>query len=148
MVDSESSDAATTDRQPGDTTTAAYEPGVCNIGRADRRRRYLSGVAGFAAAAVLVAVVAAVDASATWLLATVVPLFAGFLGVMQARAGFCAGFAMTGRYDVSETGDHRRTAPEDGQRADRRRAIVLSLQALGAATVVALLLYAAGSAFG
>jgi hypothetical protein len=122
---------------------AEYQPGACNIGHAERRKRYRSGVAGFAATALLVAGVAAFDASQTWLLAAVAPLFGGFLGVLQARAGFCAGFAMAGVYDVSETGGSRQSAPAHGQRADRRRAIVLPLQALLAAVVSAVALYVA-----
>lgn len=125
---------------------AEYQPGACNIGHAERRKRYLSGVAGFAATALLVVGVATVDAPRTWLLAAVVPLFGGFLGVLQARAGFCAGFAMAGVYDVSETGGNRQSAPAAGQRADRRRAIALPLQALAAAVVGALALYLAAGA--
>jgi len=100
-------------------------------------------VAGFAAAALLVVAVATVRADPAWLLATVAPLFVGFLGVMQARARFCVGFALTGVFDVSDDGGRRRTAPEAGQRADRKRAIVLSVKALVAATVAALALYVA-----
>lgn len=121
---------------------AEYEPGACNIGHAEQRQRYRTGVASFAAAALLVVAVATVDAPRTWLLATVAPLFGGFLGVLQARAGFCVGYGLAGVYDVSETGGNRRTAPEDGQRADRRRAIVLPAMALAAATVGAVAIYA------
>ncbi|WP_336035699.1 hypothetical protein [Halobacterium yunchengense] len=124
---------------------ADYQPGACNIGAAERRKRYRTGVASFAAAALLVVAVLLVDAPAFWLLATVLPLFGGFLGVMQARAGFCVGFAMAGVYDVSDAGGRRRVAPESGQRADRKRAIVLPLQALAAATACALGVYAVGA---
>ncbi|GAA0264775.1 hypothetical protein [Halobacterium noricense] len=120
-----------------------YQPGSCNIGHAERRKRYLSGVTGFAVAALLVVAVATLHADPAWLLAAVAPLFVGFLGVLQARAKFCVGYAMAGVYDVTVTGGNREAAPEAGQRADRKRAIVLSLKALAAATVVALALYAA-----
>ncbi|WP_353634826.1 hypothetical protein ABSL23_04190 [Halobacterium sp. NMX12-1] len=123
-----------------------YQPGACNIGHAERRRRYLTGVAGFAAAALLVAAVATVHADRAWLLAAVAPLFVGFLGVLQARARFCVGFAMAGVFDVSASGERRQPAPEAGQRADRKRAIVLSVKALAAATVGALALYLAAGA--
>jgi hypothetical protein len=125
---------------------ADYEAGACNIGHAEQRQRYLTGVASFAAAALLVVAVATVDAPRTWLLATVAPLFGGFLGILQARANFCAGFALAGVYDVSESGENRRSAPEDGQRADRRRAIVLPAKALAAACVGAVAIYAVGVA--
>ncbi|NIB98242.1 hypothetical protein [Halobacterium sp. R2-5] len=118
-----------------------YQPGACNIGHAERRRRYLTGVIGFAATALLVAAVATLQTPPVWLLATVAPLFVGFLGVLQARAGFCVGFAMAGVYDVSDDGGNRHTAPEAGQRADRKRAIVLPVQALALATAAALALY-------
>ncbi|MCG1004455.1 MULTISPECIES: hypothetical protein [Halobacterium] len=123
-----------------------YQPGACNIGHAERRKRYLSGVAGFGAAALLVVAVATLHADPAWLLAAVAPLFVGFLGVVQARAKFCVGFAMAGVYDVSGSGDSQRPAPEAGQRADRKRAIVLSVAALAAATASALALYVAAGA--
>lgn len=123
-----------------------YQPGACNIGHAERRKRYLTGVAGFAAAALLVAAVATVHADRAWLLAAVAPLFVGVLGVLQARARFCVGFAMAGVFDVSASGERRQPAPEAGQRADRKRAIVLSVKALAAATVGALALYLAAGA--
>ena len=123
-----------------------YQPGACNIGHAERRKRYLTGVAGFAVAALLVVAVATVHADPAWLLAAVAPLFVGFLGVLQARARFCVGFAMAGVYDVSVTGGNREPASEGGQRADRKRAIVLSVKALAAATVVALALYVGAGA--
>lgn len=119
----------------------AYQPGACNIGHAERRKRYLTGVVGFAVAALLVVAVAALHADPAWLLAAVAPLFVGFLGVLQARANFCVGYAMAGVYDVTVSGERRQPAPEAGQRADRKRAIVLSVKALVAATVGALALY-------
>ncbi|MGB9964384.1 hypothetical protein [Halobacterium hubeiense] len=124
----------------------AYQPGACNIGPAERRKRYLTGVAGFAATALLVAAVATLHADRAWLLAAVAPLFVGFLGVLQARKRFCVGFAMAGVYDVSADGGDRESAPAAGQRADRKRAIVLSVQALAAATATALALYVAAGA--
>jgi len=121
-----------------------YQPGACNIGHAERRKRYLGGVLGFGATALLVAAVATLQAPPVWLLAAVGPLFVGFLGVLQARAGFCVGFAMAGVYDVSDDGGQRRPAPEDGQRADRKRAIVLPVKALALATAGALVLFFVG----
>jgi hypothetical protein len=118
-----------------------YQAGACNIGRAERRKRYATGLAGFGAALVLAAGVLVLNVETPWLLAVAAPLFVGFLGLFQARAQFCVGFAMAGVYDVSDSGGQRREAPIDAKRTDQRRAILLQAKALLAAIAVTLALY-------
>lgn len=118
-----------------------YQAGACNIGQAEQRKRYATGIAGFLAAALLVLAVFAFDLETHWLLAAVAPLFLGFLGVLQARERFCVGFAMAGVYDVSDTGGQRTEAPDDARRADQRRAVLLQVKALLAAIAVSGALY-------
>jgi hypothetical protein len=119
-----------------------YQAGACNIGQAERRKRYATGIAGFAAAIVLAVGVVVLNVEAHWLLAVAAPLFVGFLGLFQGREQFCVGFAMAGVYDVSDTGAQRREAPADARRADQRRAVLLQAKALLAAIAVTLALYA------
>lgn len=123
---------------------ADYEPGKCNIGRAERRKRRFVGRLGFALAALVVAAILFVRRLPDgWVLVAVVPLFVGFLGYLQARRSFCVGFAIGGRYDVSEEGaDRHRITDEEARQADLRRAVKLQAIALGAAFVVALAVYA------
>ena len=81
-----------------------YEPGVCNIGARERRRRRWLGVTGFVLAAAYVGVVLYVELPAVVLLGTVAFLFPGFMGVLQDRAAFCAGFAVREQYDFTGSG--------------------------------------------
>ncbi|MFB6075291.1 MAG: hypothetical protein ABEJ89_09780 [Haloarculaceae archaeon] len=125
---------------------ADYQPGVCNIGTAERRKRRRVGYAGFAVAVAYVGVVVVAGLPDTALLATVAPLFAGFLGALQDRLRFCAGFAALARYDLSETGgDVHRVTDADAVRRDRRRAVqIVAGAALAAAALTAVLYLAAG----
>lgn len=120
-----------------------YQAGACNIGRAEQRKRYATGLAGFLAAGLFTVAVVALGLESQWLLAVAAPLFVGFLGLLQGREQFCVGFALAGVYDVSESGDQRTDAPGDRARADRRRAIRLQAKALLATLAVTLALYLA-----
>lgn len=120
-----------------------YQPGACNIGQAEQRKRYTTGILGFLAAAILTLAVFALELGTHWLLAAVAPLFLGFLGLFQGREQFCVGFAMAGVYDVSESGSTRRDAPSDARRADQRRAVLLQAKALLTAIAATLALYVA-----
>jgi hypothetical protein len=101
---------------------AEYRPGACNIGGGERRKRYAGGAVGFVAAAVTVKAVEALALPSWTVVAVAVPVFVGFLGVYQARLGFCVGFAAAGIYDVSDDGDDRRKVADDAaRRADSQR---------------------------
>ncbi|MFC7167228.1 hypothetical protein [Halospeciosus flavus] len=76
---------------------------------------------------------------------TIVPLYAGLLGVLQAKESFCVGFAKQGVYDVSESGEGRRDVSDEAyRRADRIHAVALAIEALVGATVGAACLYLFG----
>lgn len=115
---------------------AEYRPGVCNIGRAERRKRYLIGFAGFAVTAGFVWVYRTLPGPRWLLLASIVPLFVGFIGLYQGFTQFCVGFSRRRIYDVSDTGTERRSIEDDAAHAaDRRRARTLNLWAAASATV-------------
>lgn len=120
----------------------AYQPGICNIGRGERRKRYAVGTLGFAAAVGAVAAVAALALPDWTLLVAAVPLFAGFLGVYQARFGFCAGFAAAGVHDAGDEG-RVEVSDEGARRADRRRARRITGYAAASALLVTALVYVA-----
>jgi hypothetical protein len=86
------------------TAMAEYEPGVCNIGARERRRRRWLGITGFVMAGAYLASVVYADLPAVLALGTFAFLLPGFLGVLQDRASFCAAFAITEQYDFSGSG--------------------------------------------
>jgi len=119
-----------------------YQPGVCNIGRRERRLRRVAGLLSFAVAAALTvaAVTNAFPGTTLWGAAPFV--FGGFLGLLQDRLRFCVAFAALARYDLAGSGGASGRV-EDGAalRADRRRALkLLALSAVGTAATMAGLL--------
>lgn len=111
-----------------------YRPGNCNIGRAERRKRYVLGISAFAAALVGV-----------WQTGMATPLeaagiltlfFMGFEGMYQGKTGFCAAFGHLGIYDVSENGkEPDQVRDPDARRKDRRQAV--RMHAVSAAAAIA-----------
>lgn len=122
-----------------------YQPGVCNIGRTERRRRAALGAVGSLVTLAVVLWVFATDTSRLYLLVTAAPLFLVAEGFLQARTGFCPGFASAGIYDVSTDGGdrHEVTAPEH-RTADSRRARQLHLQAAAGTLVGTALVFGVG----
>lgn len=119
-----------------------YQPGVCNIGANERRKRRLAGGVGFIAAIGYVAVVVGTELPTNYLLVTFVFLFGGFVGYFQARFGFCVAFAALARYDLSGSGGGTGTiSEEEALRRDRRQAVKITLYAAGAAAVVTVVVY-------
>lgn len=119
-----------------------YQPGVCNIGANERRKRRLAGGVGFIAAIGYVAVVVGTELPTNYLLVTFVFLFGGFVGYFQARFGFCVAFAALARYDLSGSGGGTGTiSEEEALRRDRRQAVKITLYAAGAAALVTVVVY-------
>ena len=83
---------------------ADYQPGVCNIGESEQRRRYGLGAVAAVATLGLVTWVLGFDGPSWALALAVVPLFGAAEGYFQGRYQFCAGFASLGIYDVSPDG--------------------------------------------
>ena len=92
---------------------------MCNIGAWEIRRRRQFAYLGFAAAAILFAVLVAIDAPAWTRLFVFLPLASGLVSWLQARRRFCAGFAVA-RVSNFADGDNgrRRVEDEAAHRAD------------------------------
>lgn len=105
-----------------ETGTGDYQPGVCNIGPAEIRRRRRIGYVGMAGAVTLGAIILAFDAPAWTRLAVALPVAAGLEGLIQARERFCAGFALAGVQNMGELGRAVAIEGDDARAADRRKA--------------------------
>jgi hypothetical protein len=96
-----------------------YVPGVCNIGAWEIRRRRRFAYLGFAAAAILFAILVAVDAPAWTRLFVFLPVAGGVFSWLQARRRFCAGFAVARVSNFADGEDgRRRVEDEAAHRAD------------------------------
>lgn len=115
----------------------SYQPGVCNIGPAEIRRRRHIGYVGVAAAAVLGLFLLAVDAPAAARLLIALPLAGGIEGLIQARLKFCAGYGLAGLRNMEGIGQAERVEDAAARAVDRRRALVIHAAAALAGLAVA-----------
>lgn len=100
-----------------------YQPGACNIGPAEIRRRRRIGYAGLAAAVAVGAALLAVDAPTIARLLIALPVAAALSGFIQAQMRFCAGYGMAGLRNLGELGQQESVEDEAARAADRRRAL-------------------------
>jgi hypothetical protein len=132
---------ATTGGAPAGVSTG-YQPGVCNIGPREIRRRRRTGHAGLAATVGLLAILLAIGAPPLARLLIAVPAAVSASGYLQAWLKFCAGFASLGIYNFGESGESVTVADKAARAADRRRGLQISAAsfAIGAAVGLAAML--------
>ena len=119
--------------------SAGYQPGVCNLGSAEVAQRRRVGLLGIGAAIVLAIALLAVDASAAARLIVFVPLAGGFVGLVQARQRFCVGYALAGRYNVTDAmGTTTAVASREARMADLKGAVRIGLTAVVPAALLSL----------
>jgi predicted nucleic acid-binding Zn ribbon protein len=116
-----------------------YQPGVCNIGRDQRRKRRTAGLVSLAGAAAVVVGVLSSGVSPVLSLASAPFFFGAFVGLFQDYFGFCVAFAALARYDLSGSdGGAGSVTEREAVRRDRRRAVrILVYAALAAAVATA-----------
>jgi len=133
-----------------DADPDGYQPGVCNIGPAEIRRRRQSGYVGLAGAAVLGAVLLAVSAPAWTRVAIALPVAGALSGLIQARLRFCAGFGMAGLQNMDELGAEAPVEDEIARSSDRRKALQIGAVSIagGLAAGVAFALLPLGKRYG
>ena len=126
---------------------AGYQPGVCNIGRDERRKRRVAGIAGFVGAVAYLGVVLWAGLPDRFLLGTFAFLFGGFVGVFQDYFRFCVAFGALARYDLSGSTDESGTVADAAAvRRDRKRAAQILAYAAVAAAAATAVVVAAGTA--
>ena len=118
---------------------AVYQPGVCNIGPAEIRRRRNVGHIGVAATLVVIAVLVAIGAPPWTRLAATLPAAIAASGYIQARTKFCAGFAQRGIFNFGGSGDSVTVADAEARALDLRRARQISLRSFAIGAAVGLL---------
>ena len=120
---------------------SVYQPGVCNIGPAEIRRRRRSGYVGAALSVVFLALAFALDWAAPWRLLVFLPAFMAAQGFLQAAFHFCVGFASRGLFNFGELGSEDTVLDAEFRRADQRKAVLISVLAFAIAAVVAVVAF-------
>jgi hypothetical protein len=117
--------------------TAVYQPGVCNIGPAEIRRRRASGWLGLAIAVVYLALAFGLAWPAPWRLLVALPVFLSAQGFLQAAFHFCVGFASRGLYNFGALGSEESVQDAEFRRRDLRKALLITVLSAAIAAVVA-----------
>jgi hypothetical protein len=121
--------------------TSVYQPGVCNIGPAEIRRRRLSGWIGLAIAAVYLIAAFAFAWPPAWRLLVALPVFLSAQGFLQAAFHFCVGFASRGLYNFGALGSEESVQDAEFRRMDQRKALQITLLATASALVMAVVAF-------
>lgn len=90
-----------------------YIPGEKNIGESEVRKRYLTGVIGFLLFIVYFLIVYFGNWSKWTMILSFIPLFVGYIGIIQGKMSFCAMFAIQEVYDVSSEGGKRKSVESE-----------------------------------
>jgi hypothetical protein len=107
--------------------SADYQPGTCNIGAAEIRRRWLGGHVGVIAAAVMLVGLVAIGAPPITRLIIALPAAGAAVSYLQAHLRFCAAFGLRGTYNFGRPGSEQPVADESARASDRRRALQVAL---------------------
>lgn len=110
---------------------ATYQPGACNIGPTEVRRRRRLGIVGLAIAVAVATVLLLVDADPAIRILVAVPMAGALSGLIQARLQFCANYGWRGVRDAGGAGAPQPVDSADARALDRRR----SIQVFGASVL-------------
>ena len=123
----------------GAITPAEYQPGVCNIGPAEIRRRRRVGHVGLAGSVGLLAMLLMADAPPITRLLVAGPAALGASGYLQAALKFCAGYGSRGVLNFGEAGRWTAVGDPEAAAADLRMARRIGLGSLAIGSIAALL---------
>lgn len=123
-----------------DTAEPSAGTTCINIGRSERRKRWIAGAVGFGLALLGFALLSLAGAPRPWRLALFIPAWLGALGLLQARAGTCVALARRGTRNLDGKEEAAPEAELGPARAQARSLHVQALIAAFVATGLALLL--------
>ena len=125
-------------------TTASYQPGVCNIGPAERQQRLNIGWLGLGVTFAALAAFIIFSVPDPWRVLIALPALLAANGFLQYRMHFCVNFAMRGLYNLGDSlHAEENVVDKEMRKADQRKGlqiIGLSLLAAAATFVIAILL--------
>jgi hypothetical protein len=119
-----------------------YQPGVCNIGKSEVRKRYAFAVVGFALTVLAVSAIVLLKWPKLTLLVSFIPLAMGFEGLYQGYFKFCAGFAAAGITDFKGSGGSRsKVADASSHKKDLKKAKQIHLFTIISAIILVAVIY-------
>lgn len=119
-----------------------YQPGVCNIGKNEIRKRYGLAVVAFLISALFVFAALLFKLPHWAMLFTIIPLVMGFEGFYQGYFRFCAGFAAAGKYDFTGSGGSAKKVTDlASHRKDLQKAMQIHLYSIISSIIVVAIIY-------
>jgi hypothetical protein len=121
---------------------AKYQPGVCNIGKNERNKRYAIATGGIIITAIVVYLVLLLGWPHWALVISLIPLLIGFEGFWQGYFSFCAGFAAKGISDLSGSGGSlQKVTDAASHKKDMDKAKQIHLYAIISAVIIFAIIY-------
>jgi hypothetical protein len=120
------------------TTANSYQPGVCNIGPAEIRRRRNTGISGAVVSVALLVVFVVFNVPNPWRAIVLFPAGLSAAGFLQAAFHFCVAFGMTGLFNFGTLGTQDAVHEKEYRRKDQQKALLIA----GLSGVVALATFA------
>jgi hypothetical protein len=116
-----------------------YQPGVCNIGRAEIARRKRLGWIGAIATVILWSLLVLTHMPAVWRLVLLFTTTIAAVGFLQAYMHFCAAYGLRGIFNMGPKAGRAETVEEaESRRLDKEKALrIVAYSILIAALVVA-----------
>lgn len=123
--------------------TSLYQPGVCNLGKNEIRKRYTAGVIGFGTTIIITALFYYFNFYMPYsLFINFLPLMIGFTGYYQASNKFCVMFAARGMYNFTGTAnDKGRVINTDFHKLDLVKARKINVKSAVASLVVTIIIF-------
>ncbi|MFX1486512.1 MAG: hypothetical protein ACFFBS_05405 [Promethearchaeota archaeon] len=119
-----------------------YNPGVCNIGAPEIRRRNILGWFGLVLTVAVYSSLVLLNLNPLWRLIIIAPSTFSALGFLQARKSFCVYFALLSVQNVGEeVGRTIKVESEDSRQKDRKRALQISAYSIVIGIIVTVIGY-------
>ena len=123
-------------------SASQYQPGVCNIGGPEVKRRkqvFQLGSVVFLALSLYFVISGAAASSA---FVAMFPAILAAVGYVQSRKKFCFAFGLLGTFNFAELGKLSKVASKEEISADRKQALIVIGQSIGLALIATTILAA------
>ena len=121
-------------------SASQYQPGVCNIGGPEVKRRkqvFQFGSVVFLALSLYFVISGAAASSA---FVAMIPAILAAVGYVQSRKKFCFAFGLLGTFNFAELGKLSKVASKEEISADRKQALIVIGQSIGLALIATAIL--------
>ena len=118
-----------------------YQPGTCNIGAQEIRRRQAVAVFGALVTLLVLAVYIKNGTPSGQRIWIFFPAMAFTTGLVQARSKFCLAYGFKGAFNLGKLGELSKVITPEDRKADKAKAIKILMKAADYAAIIAAIVY-------